>query len=121
MAKPPQLHHPAFKRGWSEGRKAWPLPRRKRPRGWPTGKRADALRAKLAATPAPYAAPRANPLEERAPAERERAARAKESARREARRRTRDFEARTTYGYAPEPRRPSYPDQFLTMRDRASP
>ena len=83
--------------------------------------RADALRAKLAATPEPYVAPRANPSEERVAAERERAARAKESARREARRRTRDVAAHTAYGYAPEPRRPSYPDQFLTMRDRASP
>ena len=82
--------------------------------------RADALRAKLAATPEPYVAPRANPPVERAAANAP-AARAKESARREARRRTRDFEVHTAYGYAPEPRRPSYPDQFLTMRDRASP
>jgi len=83
--------------------------------------RADALRAKLAATPEPYVAPRATPPAERAAARRAPAARAKESARREARRRTRDFEVHTAYGYAPEPRRPSYPDQFLTMRDRASP
>jgi hypothetical protein len=79
--------------------------------------RADALRAKLAATPEPYVAPPAHDIEERRAAERERAARAKESAKREARR-LRQLEARAAYGYAPEPRRPAYPDQFLTMRDR---
>jgi hypothetical protein len=96
--------------------------------------RADALRAKLAATPQPYVAPRAQEAraqvtEERRAAERERAARAKEaerervarakeSARREARRRQRDLEARTAYSYAAEPQRPPYADDFLTRRDR---
>jgi hypothetical protein len=85
--------------------------------------RADALRAKLAATPVPTVAPhapeaRAQEAEDRRAAERERAARAKESVRREARRRLRDLEAHTTYGYAPEPYRPAYADDFLTRRDR---
>jgi hypothetical protein len=90
--------------------------------------RADALRAKLAATPTPYVAPRAQEAraqkaraqdaDERRTAERERAARAKESVRREARRRLRDLEADTAYSYAPEPRRHVYADDFLTRRDR---
>jgi hypothetical protein len=93
--------------------------------------RADALRAKLAETPEPYVtprpryepyvAPRTRYSEERGAAERERAARARQSARREARRRLRDLEADTIYAYAAQPRRPSFPDQFLTMRDRSSP
>jgi hypothetical protein len=82
---------------------------------------ADALRAKLAATPEPYVAPHARDDGERRAADRERAARAKEHARQEARRRLRQLEPRAAYGYAGEPRRPSYPDQFLTMRDRSSP
>jgi hypothetical protein len=93
--------------------------------------RADALRTKLAETPEPYVAPRTRyePYvaprtrysEERGAAERERAARVRQSARREARPRRRDLEADATYGYAAPLRRPSYPDQFLTMRDRSSP
>jgi hypothetical protein len=81
--------------------------------------RADALRARLAATPEPYVAPRArdSDVEERRAAERDRAARAKESARREARR-LRQIEANAAFGYAREPRRPAYPDEFLTRRDR---
>jgi hypothetical protein len=85
--------------------------------------RADTLRAKLAATPAPYVAPRAQnahaqDADERRAAERERAARAKASVRREARRRLRDLEAGTAYSYAPTPRHPAYADDFLTRRDR---
>jgi hypothetical protein len=85
--------------------------------------RADALRAKLAATPTPYVAPRtqkarAQDADERRTAERERAARAKESVRREARRRLRDLEADTAYSYAPEHRHHVYADDFLTRRDR---
>jgi hypothetical protein len=90
--------------------------------------RADALRARLAATPAPYVAPRAQEAraqaaraqeaEDRRAAERARAARAKESVRREARRRLRDLEADTAYSYAFEPRRPAYADDLLTRRDR---
>jgi hypothetical protein len=82
--------------------------------------RAEALRAKLAATPTPepYVAPRVRDDEERRSAERERAARAKESARREAKRHLRELEGYTAYGYAAEPRRPSYGDDFLTRRDR---
>jgi hypothetical protein len=81
--------------------------------------RAEALRAKLAATPEPYVAPRVRDDEERRSAER--AARAKESARREARRHLRELEGSTAYGYAAEPRRPSYGDDFLTRRDRSMP
>jgi hypothetical protein len=80
--------------------------------------RADELRAKLAAMPEPYVAPRAQDAEERQAAERERAARAREKAKREARRQLRQLQAQVTHGYAPEPRRPSYPDEFLTQRDR---
>ena len=79
--------------------------------------RADALRARLAATPEPYAATHARDDGERRAAERERAARAQEIAKREARR-LRQLEAQTAYGYAPEPRRPAYPDEFLIRRDR---
>ena len=82
--------------------------------------RAEALRAKLAATPEPYVAPRVRDDEERRSAERERAARAQESAKREARR-LRQLEAQTAYGYAAAPRRPSYPDAFLTRRDSSMP
>jgi hypothetical protein len=96
--------------------------------------KADELSAKLAATPQPYVAPRAQEAraqatEERRDAERERAARAKEAerervarakerAKREARRRQRDLEAPTTYSYAAEPQRAPYTDDFLTRRDR---
>jgi hypothetical protein len=88
--------------------------------------RADALRAKLAATPDPVATRASNPsnVEERRGAERERTARARDGEKRE-RRRLRDPEAHAgaygfagAYGYASEPRRRSYPDQFMTMRDR---
>ena len=83
--------------------------------------RADALRAKLAATPDPVATRPVN-TEERRGAERERTARVRDGERRE-RRRVRDSEAHAgygyaAYGYASEPRRHSYPDQFMTMRDR---
>ena len=86
--------------------------------------RADALRAKLAATPDPVAT-RASNLsnpEERRGAERERTARVRDGEKRE-RRRLRDSEAHAgygygAYGYASEPRRRSYPDQFMTMRER---
>jgi hypothetical protein len=80
--------------------------------------RTEALRAKLASVPEPALVTRASADEERQAAERERAARAKEGARREARRRIRELEAQTAFGYAPEPRRPAYPDEFLTRRDR---
>jgi hypothetical protein len=80
--------------------------------------RADALRAKLAATPEPYVAPSAPDAQERRAAEPERTARPKKHARQEARRRLRRLELRATYGYAEEPRRPSYPDELLTRRDR---
>jgi hypothetical protein len=88
--------------------------------------RADALRAKLATTetppptllPPPSVASRIPEAEDRKVAKRERAARVKENGRREARRRLRDLEARTAYSYAPEPQRPSYAEDFLTMRDR---
>jgi hypothetical protein len=80
--------------------------------------RADALRERLAAMPEPYVAPRAHDAEKRQAAERERAARARESVKREARRQLRQLESQTAHGYAPEPRRSSYPDDFLTRRDR---
>jgi hypothetical protein len=82
--------------------------------------RADALRARLAATPDPVAVARTRDNGEKQAAEyqrAERAARAKESAKREARR-LRQMEAQAAYGYAAEPRRSAYPDDFLTRRDR---
>jgi hypothetical protein len=88
--------------------------------------RADALRARLAATPEPIALPR--DVQDRRADHRERAAPARESAKREARRRFNESqrearrrlnESRSAYAYASEPR--SYPDQLLTLRDRASP
>ena len=82
---------------------------------------AEALRAKLAATPEPALVTRAQEDDDRRGAERERAARAKDSAKREARRRLRQLQAQTAFGYAPEPRRPAYPDEFLTQRDRFAP
>jgi hypothetical protein len=90
--------------------------------------RADALRARLAATPEPIALPRTRDVQERRADHRERAAPARESAKREARRRFNESqrearrrlnESRSAYAYASEPR--SYPDQLLTLRDRASP
>jgi|RhiMetdeSRZDD1v2_1073273.scaffolds.fasta_scaffold04102_3 hypothetical protein len=92
--------------------------------------RADALRARLAATPEPLALPRTRDAEERRADHRERAAPAGETAKRQARRRfnepqraarPRFNESRSAYGYASEPRWRSYPDQLLTLRDRASP
>jgi hypothetical protein len=80
--------------------------------------RADALRAKLAAIPEPIVSPRTPDAEERRAGDRKRAARPRESARREARRRF--PEVPPVYGYASEPRRSSYPDQLLTLRDRPS-
>ena len=73
--------------------------------------RADALRAKLAATPEPYVAPRAHDIEERWAAERERAARAKESAKREARR-LRELEGRAAYAMPPSLDGPDIPTSF---------
>jgi hypothetical protein len=87
--------------------------------------RADALRAKLAATPDPVATRPSNSEEKRG-VERERTARVRDGERRE-RRRVRDSDAHAgysagysygAYGYASEPRRRTYPDQFMTMRDR---
>ena len=92
--------------------------------------RADALRARLAATPEPLASPRIRDAEERRADHRERAAPARERVKREARRRfnepqrearPRSNESRPAYGYASEHRWLSYPDQLLTLRDRASP
>jgi hypothetical protein len=86
--------------------------------------RADAL----AATPEPIALPRTRDVQERRADHRERAAPARESAKREDRRRLNETqrearrrlnESRPAYAYASEPR--SYPDQLLTLRDRASP
>jgi hypothetical protein len=92
--------------------------------------RADALRARLAATPEPLASPRPRDAEERRADHRELAAPVRESAKREARRRFNEskrgargrfHESYSAYGYASDPRRRSYPDQLLTLRDRASP
>ncbi len=80
--------------------------------------RADELRAKLAAMPEPYVAPRAQIAEEGQAAERQRAAQAREKTKREARRQLRQLQAQATHAYAAEPRRSSYPDEFLTQRDR---
>jgi hypothetical protein len=94
--------------------------------------RADELRAKLAAAPAPNAAAwvpeakdrkaakpeRAAAAKERTAAKSKRAVPAKENVRREARRRLRDGEARTAFSYAPQPGPFSYADDFLTRRDR---
>jgi len=90
--------------------------------------RADALRARLAATSEPIALPRTRDVQERRADLRERTASARESAKREARRRFNESqresrrrlnESRSAYAYASEPR--SYSDQLLTLRDRASP
>jgi hypothetical protein len=82
--------------------------------------RAEALRAKLAATatPEPVAVSAARDNGERQAAERERAARAKESARRDAARRLRQLEGETAYGYAPAPRWSQNSNDILTRRDR---
>ena len=87
---------------------------------------ADALRARLAATPEPYRAARAQPdapqtrdVKERHAAERDRAPpRAKQRAKQEARRRLRDLETHTEFGYVPEPRGVAYNNDFLTKHDR---
>ena len=92
--------------------------------------RADALRAKLAATPEPLVLPGTRDAEEGRADRRERATPARESAKREARprfnksqreARRRFDESHSAYGYASEPGWRSYPDQLLTLRDRASP
>jgi hypothetical protein len=79
--------------------------------------RAEALRASLAATPEPSAAPRPRESQETRAAGRERATRAKET-RREARKQLRQVQTQTVYGYAPQRRWAAYPDEFLTRRDR---
>jgi hypothetical protein len=81
--------------------------------------RAEALRAKLAATatPEPVAVSAARDNGERQAAERERAARAKESAKRDAAR-LRQLEAHGAYGYAPAPRWSQNSNDILTRRDR---
>src|SRR5262245_45007694 len=79
--------------------------------------RAEALRASLAATPEPAAAPRPRESEETRPVERKRGTRVKET-RREARKQLRRLQPQTVYGYAPQRRWAAYPDEFLTRRDR---
>jgi hypothetical protein len=80
--------------------------------------RADALRARLAAAPEPYVAPRPYAVDDRRVAERERATRARQTAKRESRRQLRQAETRAAYGFAAEPRRAAFPYEFLTQRDR---
>jgi hypothetical protein len=79
--------------------------------------RADELRAKLAAAPEQYVAPRAQASEDRRGSERARAARARQKTN-EARRQLRQVQTGAIYGYAAEPRWAAYPDAFLTQRDR---
>jgi hypothetical protein len=82
--------------------------------------RAEALRAQ---TPPPLehaAMARARNAEENEGARIERARRSKQAARQEAKRRLRlqQMEAERAYGYASERRWSSYPNEFLTRRDR---
>ena len=79
--------------------------------------RAEALRASLAATPEPSAAPGPRQSAETRTAGRERATRAKET-RREARKQLRRLQTQPVYGYAPQRQWAAYPDEFLTRRDR---
>ena len=84
--------------------------------------RAEALRAQVPPPSETAARASARNAEERQAAARlERARRAKHAAQQEAKRRLRlqQAEAERAYGYAPERRGSSYPDEFLTRRDRA--
>jgi hypothetical protein len=84
--------------------------------------RAEALRAQV--PPPSETAARTgvrNSEDRQAAARLERARRAKQAAQQEAKRRLRlqQAEVERAYGYAPAPRSSSYPDEFLTRRDRA--
>jgi hypothetical protein len=82
--------------------------------------RAEALRVEIPSPAEPAATARARDAEENQAARRERAMRAKQAAKQEAKRRFRlqQAEAQRAYGYAPERRWSSYPDEFLTRRDK---
>jgi hypothetical protein len=84
--------------------------------------RAEALRAQVPSPSETAARASARNAEERQAAARlERARRAKQATQQEAKRRLRlqQAEAERAFGYAPERRGSSYPDEFLTRRDRA--
>jgi hypothetical protein len=81
--------------------------------------RAEELRITIPSPTEQAALARARDAEENHTARLERAMRAKQAAKQEAKRRLRrqQAEAQRAYGYAPERRWSSYPDEFLTRRD----
>jgi hypothetical protein len=83
--------------------------------------RAEALRAQVPPPSEPAAMASARNAAENQAARLERARRAKQAAKQEAKRRLhlQQAEAQRAYGYAPERRWSSYPDEFLTRRDRS--
>jgi hypothetical protein len=82
--------------------------------------RAEALRVEVPSPAEAAVVARAPNAEENQAAPPKRAMRARQVAKQEARRRLRlqQTEAQRAYGYAPERRWSSYPDEFLTRRDR---